>query len=474
MTPMSDHTTDILDDLKATIPGGVALPGDPDWDAARAAWALAADQHPAAVAHPATPEEVAQVVNAARAAGLRVAAHTTGHGAGPLASPKLTDAILCKTSRLTGVEIDTTARHARVGAGTVWLDVTRPASQAGLAPLAGSSPDVGVAGYTLGGGLSWLGRRYGLAANSVTALELVTADGRHRRVDHHHDPELFWALRGGGGNFGVVTALEFTLYPVPELYAGWLVWPWEHARTVLSAWADWCAETPEAVTSTARLLQFPPAPEIPEPFRGRNMVAVEAAMLCDQAEGAKLLRGLRGLRPELDTFAMVPPVALSRLHADPEQPTLGLADQTLLAGLPEAGLDALLEVAGPDTGSTLTIVELRQLGGALARQAPGAGALATLDGSFVLCGLGIAPNPEATAVMQVGLTALFDRLRTWDTGRGYANFAESYPADTRTFFPPEVYQRLGQVKREVDPDGVFLANHPIPTRLQPAGARTMS
>jgi len=465
MTPMSDHTTDILDDLKATIP---------DWDAARAAWALAADQHPAAVAHPATPEEVAQVVNAARAAGLRVAAHTTGHGAGPLASPKLTDAILCKTSRLTGVEIDTTARHARVGAGTVWLDVTRPASQAGLAPLAGSSPDVGVAGYTLGGGLSWLGRRYGLAANSVTALELVTADGRHRRVDHHHDPELFWALRGGGGNFGVVTALEFTLYPVPELYAGWLVWPWEHARTVLSAWADWCAETPEAVTSTARLLQFPPAPEIPEPFRGRNMVAVEAAMLCDQAEGAKLLRGLRGLRPELDTFAMVPPVALSRLHADPEQPTLGLADQTLLAGLPEAGLDALLEVAGPDTGSTLTIVELRQLGGALARQAPGAGALATLDGSFVLCGLGIAPNPEATAVMQVGLTALFDRLRTWDTGRGYANFAESYPADTRTFFPPEVYQRLGQVKREVDPDGVFLANHPIPTRLQPAGARTMS
>jgi hypothetical protein len=165
---------------------------------------------------------------------------------------------------------------------------------------------------------------------------------------------------------------------------------------------------------------------------------------------------------------------LSRLHADPEQPTLGLADQTLLAGLPEAGLDALLEVAGPDTGSPLTIVELRQLGGALARQAPGAGALATLDGSFVLCGLGIAPNPEATAVMQVGLTALFDRLRTWDTGRGYANFAESYPADTRTFFPPEVYQRLGQVKREVDPDGVFLANHPIPTRLQPAGARTMS
>jgi FAD binding domain len=462
-------TTSILEDLRTQLPDRVALPDDPEWDAARAAWNLAVDQHPAAVALPATPGEVAQVVTAARAAGLRVAAQTTGHAAGPL--PTLDDTILCKTSKLAGVNIDPRARQARVGAGTVWLEVTSPASQVGLAPLAGSSPDVGVAGYTLGGGLSWLGRRYGLACNSVTALELVTADGRHRRVDHQHDPELFWALRGGGGNFGVVTALDFTLYPVGELYAGWLVWPWEHARKVLGAWLDWCTQAPETVTSSARLLQLPPAPELPEPIRGRNLVVVEAAMLCDPEEGAKLLRGLRSLDPELDTFETVPPVALSRLHADPEQPTPGLMDQTLLGDLPEAGLDALLAAAGPGTGSPLMIVELRQLGGALACTTPHAGALATLEGSFALLGGGIAATPEMATEQEGAMTALFHGVRAWDTGRGYGNFAESYPADTRSFFPPEVYQRLEQVKREVDPDGVFLANHPIPALRRPVPAR---
>lgn len=467
---MPDNTTrSILEDLSTQLPDRVVLPDDPEWDAARAAWNLAVDQHPAAVALPATPAEVAQVVTAARAAGLRVAAQTTGHAAGPL--PTLEDTILCKTSKLAGVSIDPHARQARVGAGTVWLEVTRPASQAGLAPLAGSSPDVGVAGYTLGGGLSWLGRRYGLACNSVTAIEVVTTDGRLRRVDANNDAALFWALRGGGGNFGVVTALEFTLYPVPELYAGWLVWPAEHARTVLGAWLDWCAQAPETVTSSARLLQLPPAPELPEPIRGRNLVVVEAAMLCDQEDGAKLLRGLRSLDPELDTFETVPPVALSRLHADPEQPTPGLVDQTLLGDLPEAGLDALLSAAGPDSGSPLMIVELRQLGGALARPAPGAGALATLDGSFALLGGGIAPDPEAAAALEAALPPLVDSVRAWDTGRGYGNFAESYPTDTRTFFPPEVYQHLEQVKREVDPDGVFLANHPIPTLRRRVPAR---
>jgi hypothetical protein len=167
-------------------------------------------------------------------------------------------------------------------------------------------------------------------------------------------------------------------------------------------------------------------------------------------------------------------VALSRLHADPEQPTPGLVDQTLLGELPEAGLDALLAAAGPGTGSPLMIVELRQLGGALARPAPGAGALATLDGSFALLGGGIAATPEMATEQEGAMTALFHGVRAWHTGRGYANFAESYPTDTRTFFPPEVYQRLERVKREVDPDGMFLANHPIPARLQPAGARTMS
>jgi FAD/FMN-containing dehydrogenase len=457
--PIVLRTTN-LDDLRERLAGRLALPGDPDWDAARAAWLLDADQRPAAVALPASAADVAAVVAAARGLGLRVAAQTTGHHASALAP--LQDSILLKTSGLTGVQVDAAARTARVASGAAWLDVSRPASAAGLAGLAGSAPDVGVAGYTLGGGLGWLARRHGLAANSVTAVELVTADGRQRRVDHAHDPELFWALRGGGGRFGVVTALEFRLYPVPELYAGWLAWPWERAREVLRAWLEWLPSVPDEVTSIARLLQVPPVPQIPEAFRGRRLVAVEAAMLCGQDAGAGLLRPLRALRPEIDTFAAVPPLALSHLHMDPEGPVpAAIGAHRLLGELPPAAVDALVEAAGPGTCSPLASIELRQLGGAVARPAPDAGALATLDAAFMLFGAGVPGGPDAAAAMEARLGTLFARLRPWDTGRAYANFTRG-PADPRAFFPPEVYRRLQRVKGEVDPDDLFLAIHPIP------------
>jgi hypothetical protein len=460
--PIVLRATTTLGNLKEELTGGLVLPGDPGWDAARAAWLLDVDQRPAAVASPATAADVARVVDAARGLGLRVAAQTTGHHASALAS--LQDTVLLKTSRLTGVRIDAAARKARVASGAVWLDVSRPASAAGLAGLAGSSPDVGVAGYTLGGGLGWLARRHGLAANSVTAIELVTADGRQRRVDHRHDPELFWALRGGGGRFGVVTALEFRLYPVPELYAGWLAWPWERAREVLRAWREWLPSLPDEVTSIGRLLQVPPFPHLPEAFRGRQLVAVEAAILRDRDAGAALLRPLRALRPEIDTVAAVPPLALSHLHLDPEGPVpAGVGQHRLLGDLPAAAIDALVETAGPGTGSPLHSIELRQLGGAVARPGPGAGALATLDASFMLFGAGIPDGPESVDAMEARLRTLFDRLRPWDTGRAYANFAKG-PADPRDFFPADTYRRLRRVKAEVDPDDLFLAIHPIPAR----------
>jgi FAD/FMN-containing dehydrogenase len=229
--------------LRSRLPDFFVLPGDPDWADARAAWNLAVSQRPAAVAYPATPDEVMVAVHAARTARWRIATQSTGHAAG--AYDSLEGCVLLKTSRMNAVELDAATSSARVGGGAVWLDVTRPASRLGLAPLAGSSPNVGVTGYTLGGGLSWLARKYGLAANSVTAIEIVTADGQLRRVDHAEDAELFWALRGGGGNFGVVTALEFRLYPAAPLYAGWLVWPWERARQVLDAWREWLPGVPE-------------------------------------------------------------------------------------------------------------------------------------------------------------------------------------------------------------------------------------
>ena len=198
--------------LRSRVDGSVVLPGDENWDAARQAWNLAVDQRPAVVALPASASDVQTLVDFARRHGLRIAMQGTGHNASPMGP--LEDTMLVKTSEMRGVEIDEAHCVARVEAGALWIDVTAPASEAGLAPLAGSSPDVGVVGYTLGGGLSWLGRRYGLACNRLLAVELVTADGSSIRATRHEHAELFWALRGGGGNFGAVTAIEFELIPI--------------------------------------------------------------------------------------------------------------------------------------------------------------------------------------------------------------------------------------------------------------------
>src|SRR5437588_3881140 len=206
------------------------------------------------VARPANTDEVAAVVDFARESGLRVAVQAEGHSAGALAGVG-EDTLLLKTGRLTGAEIDAGNRRARVGAAAKWQDVSALASPQGLAGLSGSSAEVGVVGYTLGGGHGWLARKHGLASNGVVGAEVVTADGELVRADLENEPDLFWALRGGGGNFGVVTALEFDLYPVPDLYAGMLAWPWERTTDVLHAWREWVSGLPREMGTWARILQ---------------------------------------------------------------------------------------------------------------------------------------------------------------------------------------------------------------------------
>jgi FAD binding domain len=264
--------------LRARVDGDIVLPGDDAWDAARLAWNLAVDQHPAVVAFPESAADVAAVVAYAAEHELRVAMQGTGHGAGARGG-ELGGAILVKTERMRGIEIDPVSRTGRVEAGVLWAEVAEAAGRYGLAALAGSSPDVGVVGYTLGGGLSWLGRRHGLAASNVVSVEIVTADGAIRRIDAETDPDLFWAVRGGGGSFGAVTAIEFALFPLAEVYAGVMLWPIERASEILHAWREWTAEMPEDMTTVGRLLQLPPIPDIPEPLRGRSFVAVQAFYL---------------------------------------------------------------------------------------------------------------------------------------------------------------------------------------------------
>jgi FAD/FMN-containing dehydrogenase len=341
------------------------------------------------------------------------------------------------------------------------MEVTAAAAEHDLAALAGSSPDVGVVGYTLGGGISWLGRSKGLATNSVTAVELVTADGRLIRADAHNYPSLFWALRGGGGSFGVVTALEFRLYPITEVYAGTLFFPVERASLVLQLWREWVEEVPEEITSVGRILNFPPIPDIPEPLRGNSFVVVEAASLATQHETDALLQPLRDLGPVMDTFGWIPVETLDKLHMDPEHPVPGTGDGMLLGELAPETVDAFVGAAGAGTGTLLLSAEIRHLGGELARRAPGHGALASVDGRFAVFAVGMAPTPEAKAAVEERVAEVKQALAPWDSGSEYLNFAER-PRDSRRFYSDDAYRRLREIKATFDPGHLFRANHPIP------------
>jgi FAD/FMN-containing dehydrogenase len=436
-------------------------PGEERWDTARPAWNLAVDQRPAMVARPDSADQVAAVVNFARDNGLRVAIQAEGHGAGALAGVG-EDTLLLRTGRLIGAEVDAENRRVRVGAAAKWRDVGALASPLGLAGLSGSSAEVGVVGYTLGGGQGWLARKHGLACNSVLAAEVVTADGELVRADREHEPDLFWALRGGGGNFGAVTALEFELYPVPELYAGLFAWPWERTADILHAWRELVPTLPDELSTWARILQVPPLPSVPEPVRGRQLVVVEAAYLGAEEPGCELLRPLRELGPELDTFSVVPPAVLGQLHMDPEDPVPFAGSSQLLDELPPAAIDAIVEAAGPGSGSLLLSFELRQLGGALRNAPPNAGALATRDHAFLTLAVGTIMDPGMARAINGQFDVVDAALGPYDSGVKFANFVE-VPIDTSMCFPQETFDRLQAVKRRYDPDNLFRANHPIPS-----------
>src|SRR6516225_3335120 len=451
-----------LEMLREAVTGAVFAPGDAGYDQARQAWNLAIDERPAVVVMAESAADVAQALQFAHTHGMRIAPQGTGHGAEPL--EPLRGAMLLRTSRMRSVRIDPVSQTARAGAGAIWQDVTVPAGEHGLAALAGTSPNVGVTGYTLGGGIGWLARRYGLAANSITAAEIVTPDGHLARADTGHEPDLFWAIRGGGGSVGVVTALEMRLCPVRELYAGALFFSLPRAAEVLHAWRAWTGTVPDEVTSVGRIMRFPPLPEVPEPLRGRAFALVEAAYLGGEGNGAELIGPLRQLGPELDTFATIPAPALQQLHMDPSQPLPGQGDGAFLADAPAAAIDAVVALAGPDADTLLASVEIRHLGGALARPAPGGGAQPKIDAEYLIFAAGFTPTPGLTAAVRAHAQTLKDALGAWHAGYDYYNFQET-PALASAVLPPASSRRLQQIKARYDPGQAIISTHPVwPTR----------
>jgi hypothetical protein len=447
------------------IAGRVATPGDPGWDEARVAWNLAADQRPSAVAFVESAGDVAKVVAFAASHGLRVAGQSTGHGAVPL--PPLDETILVKTERMRGIEIDPQERTARVEAGVLSAELAEAAAGHGLSSLPGSSPDVGVAGYTLGGGLSWLGRQYGFACNNVNAIELVTAAGEAKTVDATGEPDLFWALRGGGGGYAIVTALHLALLPVAEVYGGILIFPAELGAAAFRAYREWAAGTPDEVTSIARLLRPPPVPDVPEPLRNKPLITIDAAFLGEREQGESLIAPLREIgEPIMDSFDTMPAAGLCRIHMDPEHPVPGLGTHAPIAELPDEAIDAFVANGpGPETGSTLLLAELRQLGGALGRHSEGSGALEKLDFPFVMSAIGSLMAPGSEETVPRDLDRIAAAMEPWTAPGGYFNFAER-PCDADAILPAETCARLAEVKRRYDPDNRIVANHAV--TLDPA------
>lgn len=439
--------------------GTVVYRGDAGWDRARAAWVVNVDQWPAAVAVVKSAEDVSAVVLSAAGAGLKVAAQGTGHGATPVGA--LDGTVLVRTTGLDAIDVDPAERTVWVGSGVQWGAVTAAAAEHGLAVQAGSAPDVGIAGFLLSGGISWLARSRGLAVNDVLAVEVLGADGRARVVDSDHEPDLFWALRGGGGSFGVVTGIKLRLHAQPTVAAGTLFFPMQRAGEVLHAWRRWVRTAPDQTMSCGRLLQLPPLPELPPPLSGQAFVVVEVAHQGPLAELDAAITPLRDLGPPMDTIAEIPTAGLFALHMDPPGPTPCRGNGMLLNDVPPSAIDALVSQAGHGSGSPLLSVELRHLGCAVATRPAGAGAIGHFDAEFVMYAVGITPDKAAETKVDEFIPKVEQALAPWSADIHYANFDERTAGGRDRFHDRNTLNRLQAVKARVDPAGLFTCGHPV-------------
>ncbi|WIM99767.1 FAD-binding oxidoreductase [Actinoplanes oblitus] len=426
--------------MPSIVRGRVWLPGDPGFHAARRPWNLAIEQPVRAVVEAADADDISTLVRHARSAGLAITTQPNGHGA----TGRTDGAILLRTRRLDGVSLDPAARRARLGAGVSSGRLQAAAASHSLTGLPGSSPVVSVTGVALGGGLSWFGRAHGWVADSVTAFDIVDANGDQRTVSAGTDPDLFWALRGAGGDFAIVTSLHLQLHPAPHLYGGRTLWTAEHAPAVMDAYRQITATAPDELTVWLDLLHFPGA----DP-----MVALDTTYLGHEDEARDLLVPVDHLPPPLSDNRRVRSVTeLGPITAEPTDPGAGLARGELLTAWDDAAVKTLLA----DPIAPLLSVQLRHLGGAFTRPSDSPHGSLTEPYALYLFGLPTDPaTAEAVANRQRGLAATLPT-----SGRKPFTFLN--PTETvADAFTEEVLARLRDIKQDHDPHHVFRANFPV-------------
>ncbi|WP_329429409.1 FAD-dependent oxidoreductase [Streptosporangium sp. NBC_01495] len=434
--------------LRAGFAGAVHLPGEAGYEERRRPLFTPIDQRPALVAEATSAEDVRAAVVAARDAGLALAVQATGHGT----HAPCDGGLLLRTSSMGGVLLDPRRHIARVGPGARWGQVMTAAEPFGLAPVSGSHADVGVTGYTLGGGLGWLSRAYGFAADSVLRAQIVTADGRLVTAAPDSHPDLYWALRGGGGNFGVVTSLEFRLHPVAQVFTGAACFPVERAGEIVTFYRDWITGLPDELSTALSLTSMPDDPKVPPLVRGRRVLQFKALYAGSADQGRRLLRPLwRAAGPALiEDFRTMPYAGASMGGIAPNQ-------VELLKELPDAAIAAIVRVAEPYDGPA---VEIRHWGGAMGRPGPEAGPVGHRA-------------TRLSVIADAASPVLADALRAHTSGGAFLNFLLD---STRTAdaYTAADHRRLSAVKRLYDPDNTFGVTHNIPPAPLAAARPTSS
>lgn len=467
MTLTSTRLTDEqIAALRASVRGEVVTPADPEYASARAVWNGSIDRRPALVLRCRGVADVRTGLRFAREHGLPIALRGGGHNVAGFGT--CDDGIVIDLRSMTGARVDPQARTVRAEAGLVWGELDRETQEFGLAVTGGVMTTTGVAGFTLGGGIGWLQRKLGLACDNLRSADVLTADGEHVRASEDHNPELFWALRGGGGNFGVVTSFEFDLHPVgPEVFAGLVAWPAEQAADVLRFHRDFTEGAPDEITTIAICRTAPPAPFLPESIHGRPIVAIAGLYAGAVADGEEAFAPVRSfgtpagdaMGPKLYTFfngmfdGSWAPGAQNYWKAE------------YLTGLPDACIDALASFATKHT-SPLSDFKVPALGGAIARVGENDTAYGHRSAPFILNINTRWTDPAESDVHRAHTQSIWESVQPYADGGAYVNFMGEEGDDrVRAAYGEEKYARLQAVKDALDPENVFRMNQNIkPTR----------
>jgi FAD/FMN-containing dehydrogenase len=451
------NAASLVGQLTRSLPAGtVHPPGTAPYTAATTPDNSSFAQHPVAVVRPRTAADVAAAVTVARELGLRVGVQATGHGSGAALGGGL---LLVDTSSLDAVTVSPAGRTVRVGSGATWSQVQRRAEQHGLLALSGTSATVGVCGYTFNGGVGWLVRPFGLASASLRAVEYVDGAGQVHRVSDDSTGEAgraaLWAFRGGAPA-GLATELEFDLFPVSGLWAGYLLWPAAHLPALASAWAGALAAAPDTLTSTLSLLQLPPEGPFPQPLLNTTVVHLSYASAGGERDLAAMRSAMRAAaEPAVDTTGPSDAKTLAGIHLDPPSGIPARGTGRWLGPLTADAVTAIFAAARVGQPDGLNMIELRHVApAASAAAAARDGALTRVPGPFLLHTVGAAPGDERRAEIDSYLRRVEDAARPADLGRAAPSFREGQP-DPADAYPESERQRLTQVTAQGDPDRIF-------------------